>query len=246
MILFPAIDLKNGHCVRLREGVMASATVFNHDPAAQAAAFAADGFSWLHVVDLDGAFAGYSVNREAVAAIRTAITLPIQLGGGLRDIAAIANWLEAGVTRVILGTVAVRNPALVREACRLFPNQIVVGIDARDGLVAVEGWAETTSLPASELAKRFEDAGVAAIVFTDIGRDGLLTGLNIEATLALANLTTIPLIASGGLGGMVDIERLCAPDCAPLQGAIAGRALYDGRLNAHAALARLSAGANSC
>lgn len=242
MILFPAIDLKDGHCVRLREGEMASATVFNTDPAAQARAFVADGFSWLHVVDLDGAFAGRAINRRAVEAIRSAIDIPMQLGGGIRDLAAIEVWLEAGVTRIILGTAAARDPQLVQDACKRYPGRIVVGIDARDGEVAIAGWAETTTLSVAELAHRFEDSGVAAIVFTDIGRDGLLKGLNIEATLALAQSTAIPVIASGGLAGMEDIAQLAAPRCAGLAGAIAGRALYDGRLDPRAALARLNGG----
>lgn len=243
MILFPAIDLKGGHCVRLREGEMASATIFNTAPAAQAASFAADGFSWIHVVDLDGAFAGRSVNRAAVEAIIKATSLNVQLGGGIRDLDAIAGWLSAGVTRVILGTAAARDPALVIKACELYPGRIVVGIDAREGMVAIEGWAETTALSATELAQRFADVGVSAIIFTDIGRDGLLTGLNLAATRALAATTSVPVIASGGLAGMADIEALCAPENACLAGAIAGRALYDGRLAAREALARLGKGA---
>jgi len=239
MLLFPAIDLKDGRCVRLREGDMATATVFADDPAAQASAFETQGFEYLHVVDLDGAFAGRAVNRAAIEAIRRATRFPVQLGGGIRDIGAIESWLASGVTRVILGTVAVRDPALVREACRRFPGRIVVGVDARAGLVAVEGWAEASSLTVADLAARFEDAGAAAIVFTDIGRDGLLKGLNLEATLALARSTRIPVIASGGLSGMDDIERLTAPGCAILEGAIAGRALYDGRIDVTRALALL-------
>jgi phosphoribosylformimino-5-aminoimidazole carboxamide ribotide isomerase len=231
VILFPAIDLKDGVCVRLREGEMASATVYDTDPAARAAAFAAQGFPWLHVVDLDGAFAGKPVNAEAVRAIRAATPVPIQLGGGIRDIPTIEAWLAAGVTRVILGTAAVRDPALVRR--------VVVGSDARAGRVAVQGWGETSDLDVEMLAARFHDAGVAAIVFTDIGRDGLLKGLNLEATLALARATPIPVIASGGLAGMDDIEALARPECAILEGAITGRALYDGRLDAKAALERL-------
>jgi phosphoribosylformimino-5-aminoimidazole carboxamide ribotide isomerase len=238
-ILFPAIDLKAGACVRLREGDMATATVFNVDPAAQAAAFERVGFSWLHVVDLDGAFAGAPRNAAAVEAIRGATAMQVQLGGGVRDMATIERWLALGVTRVILGTAAVRDPALVREACRAFPGRIVVGIDARDGRVAVQGWAEATELSVAELAERFEDAGVAALVFTDIGRDGLLKGINWEATLDLARRTSIPVIASGGLAGMADVERLLQPDAALLEGAIAGRALYDGRLDAFEALKKL-------
>jgi phosphoribosylformimino-5-aminoimidazole carboxamide ribotide isomerase len=242
-ILFPAIDLKDGACVRLREGDMATATVFNADPAAQARAFEAQGFGWLHVVDLDGAFAGAPKNAAAVEAIRAATAMRVQLGGGIRDLATIERWLGLGVTRVILGTAAVRDPALVREACRALPGRIVVGVDARDGRVAVQGWAEATDLSVGELAKRFEDAGVAALVFTDIGRDGLLKGINWESTLDLARSTSIPVIASGGLAGMADVERLLRPEAAMLEGAIAGRALYDGRLDARAALRRLAGNA---
>lgn len=240
MILFPAIDLKDGACVRLKLGLMTEATVYNDDPAAQARAFAEMGFPWLHVVDLNGAFEGRSVNGAAVEAILKATTMKVELGGGIRDLAGIASWLEKGVTRVILGTVAVRDPALVKEACRLFPGRIVVGIDAKGGKVAVEGWAEASELAAVDLAKKFEDAGVAAIVYTDIDRDGILKGINFDATLALANAVSIPVIASGGLADMADIERLCQPDCAILEGAISGRAIYDGRLDPRAALARLA------
>ena len=236
MILFPAIDLKDGRCVRLVRGDMGHATVFNDDPAAQARAFAAQGFRWLHIVDLNGAFAGRSVNAPAVEAILGAISIPAQLGGGIRDLATIEMWLGKGVARVILGTVAVKNPGLVREACKAFPGRVAVGIDAKGGRVAVEGWAETSQMTAAELARRFEDAGVAAIIFTDVDRDGVLKGLNIEATLALARSTRIPIIASGGLASLADIERLLAPDCAILAGAISGRALYDGRLDAAQAL----------
>ncbi len=239
MILFPAIDLKDGRCVRLREGDMATATVFSDDPAAQAASFEARGFRFLHVVDLDGAFAGTPVNAGAVRAIRAATRFPIQLGGGIRDMATIERWLEAGVTRVILGTVAVRDPDLVRAACRRFPGRIVLGLDARGGRVAVQGWAEATDLDVAGMAARFEDAGAAAIVFTDVGRDGLLKGLNLDATLDLARGTRVPVIASGGLSGMDDIRRLAAPDCAILEGAITGRALYDGRIDVAEALALL-------
>jgi phosphoribosylformimino-5-aminoimidazole carboxamide ribotide isomerase len=239
VILFPAIDLKDGACVRLERGEIATATVFNTDPAAQAAQFEAQGFAYLHVVDLDGAFAGKTMNRAAVAAIRAATRLPIQLGGGIRDLASIAGWLETGVTRVILGTAAVRDPALVVDACRRFPGRIVVGIDARGGRVAVQGWAEAADVGVVDLARRFEDVGVAAAVFTDIGRDGLMRGLNLAATRQLAQATTIPVIASGGLSGMDDVERLAAPDCALLAGAIAGRALYDGRIDVRRALALL-------
>lgn len=241
MILFPAIDLKDGACVRLVKGDMAAATVFSESPADQARAFEAAGFRWLHVVDLNGAFAGRSVNGPAVEAILNAVSLPIQLGGGIRDMAAIEGWLDRGIRRVILGTVAVRDPALVRSACESFPGRIVVGIDARGGQVAVEGWAETSEMTAIDLARRFEDAGVAAIVYTDIDRDGILAGLNIEATLALARAVSIPVIASGGLASIADIERLTRPDCAILEGAISGRALYDGRLDAGQALAMIAA-----
>lgn len=240
VILFPAIDLKDGQCVRLKLGDMAEATVFNDDPAAQAKSFEAQGFSWVHIVDLNGAFAGRPVNGAAVDAILAAVSVPIQLGGGIRDHATIDQWLEKGVRRVILGTVAVREPALVKDACRRHPGRIVVGIDARDGKVAVEGWAETSQMTTVDLARRFEDAGVAAIVFTDIGRDGMLKGLNLEATAALARATSIPVIASGGLASLADVEALLRPEHALLAGAITGRALYDGRLDAVAALRLLA------
>lgn len=236
MILFPAIDLRQGQCVRLRQGDMDRATVFNDDPAAQAASFEADGFRWLHVVDLDGAFAGKPMNGQAVDAILARVTFPVQLGGGIRDLATVEGWLAKGVTRVIIGTAAVRDPAFVRAAARTHPGRIVVGIDARDGMVAVEGWAETSSLGASELGKRFEDAGVAAIVYTDIARDGMLGGINWDGTIALAKTLSIPVIASGGLASIADVERLMQPDAAILEGAITGRALYDGRLDAGEAL----------
>jgi phosphoribosylformimino-5-aminoimidazole carboxamide ribotide isomerase len=236
MILFPAIDLKNGSCVRLKQGDMAQATVFNDDPAAQARDFEVQGFRWLHLVDLDGAFAGRPVNAGAVEAILSAIAIPVQLGGGIRDLAQIETWLKRGVRRVILGTIALRDPDLVKEACRRFPGRIAVGIDAKGGKVAVEGWAETSELAAVELAKRFEDCGVTAIIFTDVDRDGVLKGLNIAATLELARAVTIPVIASGGLASLDDVRRLLEPDCAILEGAISGRALYDGRLDAGAAL----------
>ncbi|HEY8033455.1 MAG TPA: 1-(5-phosphoribosyl)-5-[(5-phosphoribosylamino)methylideneamino]imidazole-4-carboxamide isomerase [Methylocella sp.] len=236
MILFPAIDLKEGRCVRLQQGDMARATIFNEDPAAQALAFARQGFEYLHVVDLDGAFAGRPVNAAAVEAILAAIKIPLQLGGGIRDLGGIEAWLGKGVARVILGTVALRDPSLVGQAARLYPGRIAVGIDARFGMAAVEGWARTSELPAIELGKRFEDAGIAAIVYTDISRDGVLKGLNIEATLALAGEVTIPVIASGGLASLADVERLLMPDCAKLAGAIAGRALYDGQLDPAKAL----------
>ena len=241
MILFPAIDLKDGQCVRLERGLMAAATVFNADPAAQAQAFEAQGFAWLHIVDLNGAFAGKPVNAAAVEAIMRAIRIPVQLGGGIRDLATIEAWLAKGVRRVILGTVAVRNPALVRQACARFPGRIAVGIDARGGHVAVEGWAETSELTVAELAKRFEGAGVAAIVYTDIDRDGVLKGLNLPATARLAEATAIPVIASGGLASIDDLRALLRPEYAALAGAITGRALYDGRLDPKAALALLAA-----
>ena len=240
MILFPAIDLKEGRCVRLKQGDMAQATIFNDDPAAQAAAFEAQGFQWLHVVDLDGAFAGKPMNAAAVEAILARVAFPVQLGGGIRDMKTVAGWLEKGVRRVIIGTAAVRDPGFVREAAKAFPGQVAVGIDARDGYVAVEGWAETSTLSAADLGKRFEDAGVAAIIYTDIARDGMLQGINWEGTIALAQAVSIPVIASGGLASMADIERLCAPDAAILEGAITGRALYDGRIDPAAALKRLA------
>ncbi len=241
MILFPAIDLKNGECVRLLRGDMEQATVFNTDPAAQARAFADQGFEYLHVVDLDGAFAGKTVNAEAVRRILSGLTMKMQLGGGVRDMKMVRCWLESGVTRVIIGTAAVRDPDFVREAARLFPGRIAVGVDARDGWVAVEGWAKTSNVSASDLGRRFEDAGVSAIIYTDIARDGALTGLNIESTVTLANMLSIPVIASGGLASIEDIRRLTEPDCARLGGAIVGRALYDGRLDAREALALLQA-----
>lgn len=237
MILFPAIDLKGGQCVRLEQGDMARATIFNDDPADQARAFAAQGFSHLHIVDLDGAFAGKPVNRGAVEAIVKASPANTQLGGGIRDMATIEAWLEAGIGRVILGTAALRDPDLVITACKNFAGRIAVGIDARDGFVAIEGWAEASEMRVTELAARFEDAGVAALIYTDIERDGLLKGVNIEATHALARATTIPVIASGGLAGLGDIEALLPLEDSGIIGAISGRALYDGRLDAAAALA---------
>jgi phosphoribosylformimino-5-aminoimidazole carboxamide ribotide isomerase len=236
MILFPAIDLKDGACVRLKLGDMEQATVFNTDPAAQAHEFETQGFEYLHVVDLNGAFAGQPVNGVAVEAILKTVKMPVQLGGGIRDRAGVEAWLDKGIARVILGTIAVRDPDLVREACKAHPGQVAVGIDARGGKVAVEGWAETSELTTIELARRFEDAGVAAIVFTDIDRDGVLKGLNIESTLALARAVEIPVIASGGLASLDDVKRLLQPDCAILEGAISGRALYDGRLDPAEAL----------
>ena len=227
--------------MRLKLGDMAAATVFNDDPAAQALAFEQQGFEYLHIVDLNGAFEGRPVNGEAVDGILSAVTMPCQLGGGIRDIATVERWLERGIKRVILGTVAVRNPQLVRDACRLFPGRVAVGIDAKAGRVAVEGWAETSDLTAIELARRFEDAGVAAIIFTDIDRDGVLAGLNLASTLELASATSIPVIASGGLASMADIDALARPECRILEGAISGRALYDGRIEPAAALAVLKA-----
>jgi phosphoribosylformimino-5-aminoimidazole carboxamide ribotide isomerase len=236
MILFPAIDLKDGKCVRLVRGLMEKATVFNDDPAAQARAFADQGFEYLHLVDLNGAFEGRPVNASAVDAILAAIDIPVQLGGGIRDLATIETWLSKGVTRVIIGTAAVKNPALVIEACRKFPGRVAVGLDAKDGRVAVEGWAEVSDLHVLDMAKRFEDAGVSAIIYTDIARDGVLEGLNIEATVALADAISTPVIASGGLSSIEDIHRLIDADCAGLEGAISGRALYDGRIDVAAAL----------
>jgi phosphoribosylformimino-5-aminoimidazole carboxamide ribotide isomerase len=239
VILFPAIDLKSGECVRLLRGDMTQATVFNRDPAAQARAFAEQGFEYLHVVDLDGAFAGEPVNAEAVRRILSAVSIKMQLGGGVRDMKTVRGWLESGVTRVIIGTAAVRDPDFVREAARLYPGRIAVGIDAREGRVAVDGWAKTSNISALDLGRRFEDAGVAAIIYTDVSRDGALTGLNIASTIALAEALGIPVIASGGLASIEDVRRLTEPDCARLAGAIAGRALYDGRLDPREALALL-------
>lgn len=239
MILFPAIDLKDGQCVRLKLGDMEQATVFNDDPAAQARSFEDQGFQYLHVVDLNGAFAGESVNGAAVDAILKSVDFPVQLGGGIRTLAHIESWLDKGLARVILGTVAVRDPELVKAACKAFPNQVAVGIDARGGKVAVEGWAETSELTAIELSKRFEGAGVAAIIYTDIDRDGVLAGINWSSTLELAAATSIPVIASGGLASMDDITRMTQPDAQILEGAISGRALYDGRIDSREALALL-------
>ncbi|VFU09905.1 1-(5-phosphoribosyl)-5-[(5-phosphoribosylamino)methylideneamino]imidazole-4-carboxamide isomerase [Methylocella tundrae] len=246
MILFPAIDLKGGRCVRLEQGDMAKATVFSADPGAQAESFERQGFVYLHVVDLDGAFAGEPKNAEAVEDILARVKTPVQLGGGIRNLATIEAWLQKGISRVIIGTAAVRDPDLVREAARLHPGRVAVGIDARDGLVAVEGWAKSSELNALELGRRFEDAGVSAIIYTDIARDGILQGLNMEATLALADAVDIPVIASGGLASLADVERLLQPDCARLAGAITGRALYDGRLDPAEALALIArAGADA-
>ncbi|EAQ37071.1 1-(5-phosphoribosyl)-5-[(5-phosphoribosylamino)methylideneamino] imidazole-4-carboxamide isomerase [Nitrobacter sp. Nb-311A] len=231
VILFPAIDLKNGQCVRLEQGDMARATVFNRDPVDQARAFAAQGFEYLHVVDLDGAFAGKPVNADAVERVLKNVALPMQLGGGIRDLKTVEAWLGKGVARVIIGTAAVRDPVLVKDAAKAFPGRVAVGLDARNGKVAVEGWAETSEVAALDIARRFEDAGIAAIIFTDIARDGLLKGLNLDATIALAGSISIPVIASGGLASIADVKALLAPRAKKLAGAIAGRALYDGRLD---------------
>ena len=237
LILFPAIDLKDGQCVRLKLGEMDQATVFNDNPAAQALEFETQGFKYLHMVDLNGAFEGSPVNGAAVEAILGAVNMPVQLGGGIRDIKTIEMWLDKGISRVILGTIAVRDPGLVREACAKFPGRVAVGIDARDGFVAVEGWAEVSEVTAIDLAKQFEDAGVAAIIYTDIARDGILTGLNLASTVEMARSVSIPVIASGGLASIADIEALMQPENALLEGAISGRALYDGRLDPAEALA---------
>ena len=237
MILFPAIDLKDGRCVRLRRGEMESATVFNDDPAAQALAFESAGFQWLHCVDLDGAFAGKPANASAIRAIRAATSLPIQLGGGIRDMATIEGWLAAGITRVILGTVALKDPALVKEAARAFPGRVVVGADAKGGRIATEGWAEVSDLCPADLGRKFEDAGVAAILFTDVDSDGMLGGVNVAATAALARAVRMPVIASGGVGGIADIEALMAANEPNIKGVVIGRALYDGRIEPAQALA---------
>ena len=241
MILFPAVDLKNGEAVRLEQGDMARATIFHRDPAEQARAFAAQGFEYLHVVDLDGAFAGRPMNAAAVERILAAVEIPLQLGGGIRDRAGIEGWLAKGVARVIIGTAAVRDPALVKAAAKQFPGRIAVGLDARGGKVAVEGWAETSELSTLDIARRFEDAGVAAIIYTDVARDGMLMGLNLDATIALADAVSIPVIASGGLASIEDVRALLEPRAKKLAGAIVGRALYDGRLDAAEALDLLRA-----
>jgi phosphoribosylformimino-5-aminoimidazole carboxamide ribotide isomerase len=241
MILFPAIDLKEGLAVRLEQGDMARATVFHRDPASQARAFEQQGFEYLHIVDLDGAFAGKPVNAAAVDRILESVSIPVQLGGGIRNTATVEGWLDKGVTRVIIGTAAVRDPPFVKQAARDYPGRIVVGLDARDGKVAVEGWAETSEVTALDIARRFEDAGVAAIIYTDIARDGMLQGLNLEATVALADAITIPVIASGGFASIADVKALLEPRARRLEGAIAGRALYDGRLDAAEALALIRA-----
>jgi len=239
MILFPAIDLKDGKCVRLVHGLMDQATVFNDNPAAQAQSFEQAGFEYLHLVDLNGAFEGRPVNAAAVDAILGAIKIPVQLGGGIRDLATIETWLGKGIARVIIGTAALKNPALVSEACRLFPGRIAVGLDAKEGRVAVEGWAELSDVTALDLAHRFEDEGVAAIVYTDISRDGAMQGLNVEATVALANAISIPVIASGGVSSIEDVKNLIAANCKGIEGVISGRALYDGRLDPKEALTLL-------
>jgi phosphoribosylformimino-5-aminoimidazole carboxamide ribotide isomerase len=237
VIVYPAIDLKGGQCVRLLKGDMRAATVFNDDPAGQARAFEGQGFRWLHVVDLDGAVAGKTANGSAVEAILRAVAVPVQLGGGIRDAASIERWLERGVRRVILGTAALTNPGLVRDACRVFPGSVAVGIDARGGKVAVEGWAKTSEVSALELAQRFEDCGVAAIIYTDIERDGALTGVNVDATAALARHLETPVIASGGVASLDDIRALQRHESDGIEGVICGRALYDGRIEPKAALA---------
>ncbi len=239
MILFPAIDLKDGQCVRLVRGLMEEATVFNDDPAAQARAFEAAGFEYLHLVDLNGAFEGRPVNADAVDGILAAISIPVQLGGGIRDLKTIEMWLEKGIARVIIGTAAVKDPDLVIEACKKFPGRIAVGLDAKGGKVATEGWADVSELTVLDMAKRFENAGVAAIIYTDIDRDGVLGGLNIDATVALAEAISIPVIASGGLSSIDDVKALQAANCPGIEGAISGRALYDGRLDPKEVLALL-------
>jgi len=241
VILFPAIDLKGGQCVRLEQGDMARATVFNTDPSAQALAFEKQGFEYLHVVDLDGAFAGKPVNASAVEALLKVISMPVQLGGGIRDLATVEAWLTRGIRRVIIGTAAVRDPQLVKDAAKEFPGRVAVGLDARDGKVAVQGWAESSELTVLDMARRFEDAGIAAIIFTDIARDGLLRGLNLDATIALADNISIPVIASGGLASIADVKALLEPRANKLEGAISGRALYDGRLDPAEAIALINA-----
>ena len=242
LTLYPAIDLKDGQCVRLRRGVMERATVYAPDPAAQARAWQEAGFAWLHVVDLNGAFAGRPVNEAAVRAILAAVSVPVQLGGGIRDMARIEAWVSAGVRRVILGSAAVKSPALVRDACRAFPGRVAVGIDARDGLVATEGWAETSDMTARELARRVEDAGAAAIIYTDIARDGMLSGLNLAQTVDLAGGLSTSVIASGGVGSLDDLGALRRVAAGTrIEGVIVGRALYDGRVNPAEALALLAA-----
>ena len=240
MILYPAIDLKDGACVRLVRGEMDQATVFNTDPGAQAKEFASQGFEWLHLVDLNVAFEGRPVNAAAVESVLASVTMPVQLGGGIRELKSIEDWLNRGIRRVILGTIALRDPGLVHEACRLFPGHVAVGIDARDGFVAVEGWAKTSTVKALDLALRFEDAGVSAIIYTDINRDGAMGGVNVEATADLAFALTTPVIASGGVSSMTDLEALKAQEHTGIEGVICGRALYDGRIDPAEALALLS------
>jgi phosphoribosylformimino-5-aminoimidazole carboxamide ribotide isomerase len=241
VILFPAIDLKDGVCVRLEQGDPGRATVFNRDPSAQAHRFEAQGFKYLHLVDLDGAFSGKPMNAGAVERILETISIPVQLGGGIRDLPTVEGWIAKGVNRVIIGTAAVRDPAFVKEAAHEFSGRVAVGLDARDGKVAVDGWAETSGQTALDVARRFEDVGVSAIIYTDIARDGLLTGLNLAATIALADAISIPVIASGGLASLADVRALLQPNAKKLGGAIAGRALYDGRLDPAAALALITA-----
>ena len=236
MILFPAIDLKNGEAVRLQQGDMARATVFNSEPAKQAKQFEDQGFEWLHLVDLDGAFAGKPVNALAVASILKAVKIPVQLGGGIRNIATVESWLSEGISRVIIGTAAVREPAFVKEAARKCPGKVAIGIDARGGKVAISGWAEETQLEAAEVAKLFEGAGVAALIYTDVERDGMLQGLNLDSTIALSESVSIPVIASGGFASINDVKALLQPRAKKLEGAIAGRALYDGRIDPAEAL----------
>jgi phosphoribosylformimino-5-aminoimidazole carboxamide ribotide isomerase len=239
MILFPAIDLKNGEAVRLQQGDMARATVFNTNPAAQAKAFEDQGFEWLHLVDLDGAFAGKPVNALAVAQILKKVKIPVQLGGGIRNMKTVEAWLGEGISRVIIGTAAVREPEFVKQAARKFPGKIAIGIDARYGKVAISGWAEETQLEAAEVAKLFEGAGVAAIIYTDVERDGMMQGLNLDSTIALSEAVSIPVIASGGFASIDDVKALCEPRAKKLAGAITGRALYDGRIDPKEALALL-------
>ncbi|GLQ05252.1 1-(5-phosphoribosyl)-5-[(5-phosphoribosylamino)methylideneamino]imidazole-4-carboxamide isomerase [Sneathiella chinensis] len=236
MNLYPAIDLKDGNCVRLLRGEMDAATVFNTDPGAQARAFKDAGFKRIHLVDLNGAFEGKPVNAGAVERILDATDVPAQLGGGIRDLATIEMWLDKGISRVILGTIALRDPEIVKQACKAFPGHVAVGIDARDGMVAVEGWAETSETSALDLARKFEDAGVEAIIYTDIDRDGALQGVNVEATAELASNISIPVIASGGVASIKDIENLLAVQDSGIEGVIIGRALYDGRIDPAAAL----------
>jgi phosphoribosylformimino-5-aminoimidazole carboxamide ribotide isomerase len=239
MILYPAIDLKNGQCVRLLRGDMAKATVFNDDPAAQACLFQQAGFQWLHLVDLDGAIEGSSVNSAAVRSILSQVKIPAQLGGGIRNMAAIDRWLEAGLARVILGTVALEDPELVKTACKEYPGKVAIGIDARNGMVAVKGWVETSTISAMELALRFEDAGAAAIVFTDIDRDGAMGGVNLDATVDLAFALSTPVIASGGVSSLHDLKALKLEEKSGINGVIVGRALYDGGIEPAAALEAL-------